>query len=259
MLEKRGQVTIFIIIALVLVVATGLFFVLRKTSPDFGVSGEANIDAYLKTCMEDKIKEGVELISLQGGHLEHNAPLYINFKFGDEPYRDISYLCYTQKTYVPCINREPMLIKHLNDELTSYISTDVESCFNALIPSLEKQGYDVSSEYNGFNVEFKLGRIIVEGDSEIVLTKTEETFKRENFKIVTLTKFYDLSTIVQEIVNQQAKFCHFSETGFMILYPEYYITKQSLADSTIIYTVEDRKSKEKFRFAVNGCIRPSPI
>ena len=39
----------------------------------------------------------------------------------------------------------------------------------------------------------------------------------------------------------------------MLLYPQYDIEKFRTGDSSIVYTVTDKKTEEFFRFAIRGC------
>ncbi len=234
-----------------------LFFLFGgRIVPTIGEKPEENPNIFLESCIEDKIKEAVELISSQGGYISN--PLHKTFKFEDEEeFTDISYLCYTQTSYLPCVNQEPMLIQHLKNEMKNYISNDVGDCFDKLTLSLEKQGYVVDATYRGFEVGLMEKKVIIEIDGEITLTKSGETSKQEDFKIIVPSRFYDLAIVTQEIVSQEARFCHFESLGYMLLYPEWYINKFRTSDAITIYTVEHKDSKEKFRFAIRGCvIRP---
>jgi hypothetical protein len=257
MSNKRGQITIFIIVGIVIISVIALFLLFRAgVVPKIFEKPEVNPNIFLSSCMEDKIKETIEIISSQGGYIDN--PLHRKFKFTDEEsFTNISYLCYTQNNYIPCVNQEPMLIQHLEDDVKDYISEDVEDCFNALISSLEKKGYEIDKIYNGFEVNLIPKKIVVEIDAEITLTKTEETSKQEGFKIIIPSRFYDLAVVVQEIISQEARFCNFEYMGYMLLYPQWDINKFTTGDSTIIYTVKHKDSEEKFRFAIRGCVIPS--
>lgn len=255
-MKKRGQVTIFIILGVIIVSVIVLFLIFgSEIVPKISVKKEVNPIPFLDSCMEDKIKETLGVISLQGGSVENS--LYKTFKFSDEQIsRDISYLCYTQNYYIPCINQEPLLIQHLKNEIKTDISEEVETCFDRLTLSLEKQNYVVDARYNEFDIELTKGKVIINIYGELVLTKSGETSKQEDFKIVTSSRFYDLALVVQEIVSQEAEYCNFEYLGYMNLYPQWKIDKFLTSDSTIIYTVEHKESKERFRFAIRGCVIP---
>jgi hypothetical protein len=257
-MEKKGQVTIFIIIAIVIVSAIASFFLFKGNvlNPEIGESPEKNPGSFLSTCMEEKIRETVSKISSQGGYISN--PLNKTFKFdGENSFTDISYLCYTSNYYIPCVNQEPMLIHHLKSEIKNYISEDVGKCFDRLTSSLSNQGFTVDAKYKDFEVELTEGKIALNVDAELTLTKTGETSSYTELKIITLSKFYDTAMVVQEIVSQEAKYCNFEYLGYMTLYPQWEIDKFRTSDSIVIYTVKNKDSADKFKFAIRSCaIRP---
>ncbi len=255
-MKKKGQVTIFIIIGILIITAFVFFFLFRQNVlPGINEKPEENPGGFLEVCIENKLIEGIELISSQGGYI--NNPLNRTFKFSEEQdFTDISYLCYNQNYYLPCINQEPMLIQHLKEEIYNYISEDVRNCFDNLVLSLDKRGYVVDATYDGFEIELMPKKVVVNIDGELILTKSGETTKQENLDIIIPSRFYDLAVVVQEIVSQEARFCHFEHLGFMLFYPQFKIDKFRTGDLITIYTVEHRNSKEKFRFAVRGCVIP---
>ncbi|MFH1801282.1 MAG: hypothetical protein ABH804_00395 [archaeon] len=257
-MNKRGQVTIFIVIGLILVGAVVLFFVVRSGFVlNLFKEKEINSASFLDLCIEEKLREGVQMISMRGGHITN--PLNRTFQFIGEKSNDISYLCYNQNYYLPCINQEPMLIQHLKKEIKEYINQDVEECFNKLSASLEKQNYEVEKIYRDFDVEFAPGKIILNIDAELSLKKNEEVSIEKGFKIIKLSNFYDTAVVVQEIISQEAQYCNFEYTGYMLLYPKFKIEKFTTGDSTEIYRVEHKNSKEKFQFAVRSCVIPPGV
>lgn len=253
---KRGQMAIFIILGVAFVSLIALYFISTgKTKIFLGEKTETNPDAFLRACIEDKVRESINILLSQGGYISN--PLNKTFKFDeDDGFKDISYLCYTQNNYLPCVNQKPLLIQHLKKEIKNYISDDLEGCFNSLKTSLEKKNFDVEMKYNGFDVELMPERLAIQTDSELTLTKTEETSKKENFRLIFPTKFYELAEVVQEIVAQEGEYCNFEYVGYMLLHPEFEIEKFSAGDLIMIYTVKHRESKEKFRFAVKSCVIP---
>ncbi len=255
--SKRSQLTIFIIIAIFIIAAVVSFFLLREKVP-IKIGGGAKAEApqsFLEICLEDKVKEGIKIISSQGGSISN--PLNKSFKFKDEEKpTDISYLCYTRNYYISCVNQEPMLIQHLEYEIKNYINNDVESCFNDLVKSLRKQNYVVESKYNGFEVRLEPKKVVVNISAELILTKTEETSKQEEFKVIFPSRLYEIAYVAQEITSQEARFCNFEYLGYMTLYPQLYIDKFTTSDAVIIYTIMHKDTKEKFRFAIRTCVMP---
>jgi len=258
-ISRKSQTTIFIIVGIMLVsmIILILFFV-KKEVPGLGDGKEINPNVFLETCIEDKVKESVKIISSQGGYISNL--LHKTFKFeNEEDFTNISYLCYTQNYYIPCVNQEPVLINHLKDEIKDYILEDVKNCFDDLASNLEKQKYVVDAIYRGFEIELMPKKISVKIDAELTLTKTGESSKKKDFEVIIPSKFYGIAIVVQEIISQEARFCSFEQLGFMLIYTDFNIDKFRTGDSTIIYTVQHKDSKEKFRFAIRGCVIPPGI
>lgn len=248
--NRQGQITIFVIVAILIIAAFALIFLFRgKVIPKSGGAGEKNPQAFLQDCLEDKIFETSELISKQGGYT--NPVLYK--KLDNEK---ISYLCYTSNYYLSCINQEPTLIQHLKEEIKNNIKDNVKNCFDKFTANLEKAGYEVNAKYEDFDVELVPEKIIIDVDAKITASKNEQTINQKEFIIIFPSRIYELAVVAQEITSQEARFCNFEQIGFMILYPQFNIDKFRTGDGETIYTIEDRKTKEKFKFAVRGCVIP---
>jgi hypothetical protein len=257
-MNKRGQVTIFIIVAIVIVSGVALFFLLRSgLVPGSGGKADENSNSFLESCIEDKLRKTIELISLQGGYVEN--PHHVYFKFEDESTpQKISYLCYTQENSVPCINQEPMLISHLEDEIKNDISGEVNNCFRRLVENLEGKGYSVNDNYKGFEVDLMEGRVNINlDDSEITLTKSGETTTQENFEVSLPSKIYDLAYVAQDLVGYETEDACVLDPLNFIGYPDIQISwKESrmLDKNYRIYKLKHSLSREGFRFAVRGCV-----
>jgi len=142
--SKSGQMTIFIIMAILIVGIIGTFFVFKKGIPELGQRKELNPNLFLKTCIEDKVSESVRLITKGGSYIE-TPTLSKKFKFSDEEsFNNITYLCYTRNYFRTCVNQRPMLMKNTQNEIKEYLIGDMELCFNNLVSSLKKQNYEVS-------------------------------------------------------------------------------------------------------------------
>ena len=253
--NKRGQVTIFIIAGIVLVILAVLFFVFRQgIVPTINQKPEVNPDKDFSSCIQDKVQETVKLISEQGGYVSNK--LNLTFQFVGEEQGDISYLCYQQNYYVSCVNQQPMLIDHLKKEIKKNINSDVENCFNKVVSNLKNKGETVQENYRGFDVELYDDRVVVTVDGEISTQKAGVGAKYSGLKSIVYTRLYNLAVVAQEIISQEARFCNFEQVGYMLIYPDYNINKFRTGNSDLIYTITDKKSQERFRFAVRGCIIP---
>jgi hypothetical protein len=79
-MEKRGQVTIFIVIGIVIVAVIGLFWAFRSGFIDVYLSSSRDrvnvpdeispVQSYLEGCLEDYVREGIKYMGMQGGYLD---------------------------------------------------------------------------------------------------------------------------------------------------------------------------------------------
>ncbi len=264
--NKRGQVTIFIIVAVVLIVAVALFFLLRSdvVKDVFGTSVK-NPETFLQTCFEEEVYEIVNTLGPQGGYISN--PLNISFMFSEEGIvRDIPYLCYNVEDYKPCVNQEIDLIGNFEKEIKLYLDGEneneekiVKGCLNSLDKSYEDEGYDISIKDDGYDVDLRVDGVMIFLKHELSLTKGEEIRREADFEVYIKSKMYEILLVAQEAVSKEAQFCDFDYLGYMKLYPEFKIDKFTTQDGSIIYTITHLDSEEFFRFAVRGCVFPPGI
>ncbi|MFH1326725.1 MAG: hypothetical protein ABIH59_01195 [archaeon] len=258
--NKLGQTTIFIIIALVIVAVVLLILFLRSSvGPDTGRQPEKNHESFLETCIEESIKESVNLLSEQGGYID--PELYREFLFaGDTEPSVIAYLCYYGGYYKPCVNQEPVLLQHVSEEIKQDIQEDLYDCFASLGTSLEDQGYQVESRHRvgDFEVFLKPGSILINIEGEIKMIKSGETSVTKSFKIEHNSELYDLLSVTQEAINKEAASadCVFDHVNYQTLYPEFTIRKYNGNNGTEIYKIEKQDTEEMFMFATRGCVIP---
>lgn len=128
-MKKRGQVTIFIVIGLVLVLVIGLVYYFsvssasKKGKADIISTTQVSDDILeiknnLNSCLEEKSSEALEYISFYGGYI-YNTPKYI------EPFRgnDVAYAYYQGEFIYP-------KKKQMEEEMKDYLVDNFESCIN---------------------------------------------------------------------------------------------------------------------------------
>ncbi len=250
-MKKRGQMTIWIIIAVFLAASVILFlFIERKASEPIEVAvEEGNPKQFIKKCVENYADEAVAILLPQGGFIEpEQSIMYKGI--------NVSYLCYNRGNYHPCINQHPMLLSEMQKVIENYVEPRVDSCFNELKTELEKRNFDVSMGEMEMNVALAPKRIYVDIQREMTISQRGESSSYDNFDVEIISPLYDLARIAMEIANQEAEYCYFEFVGYMILYPEFKIKKDSLSESSSIYVIEDKKSGKIMNIAIRGCAIP---
>ncbi len=209
---------------------------------------EKNPQAFIQNCIEEKIKESVTNLSLQGGSLSpENYILYDNAK--------IEYLCYTNEYYKTCVVQQPMLKKHIESEIKNEIEEEVEMCFDSMKESFQKRGYDVNLKKGAEDVELLPGKVITTFNYSLTLTKGEVE-QYDSFTIVLNNNIYELISIANSIIEWEAKYGDAETTTYMNYYHNLKVEKQKQSDGTTIYIITDRNTENKFQFASRSVAWP---
>ncbi|MGV8152126.1 MAG: hypothetical protein ACP5OG_03520 [Candidatus Nanoarchaeia archaeon] len=250
--NKKAQITIFVILAMIIVVVIALLFLLFN-KPKTEINPEENPNSYIESCIKKSIEEASELILKQGGYIEpKNYKLYMDEKIG--------YLCYTNEFYKTCVNQEPVLLEHLKSELISYTKPKVEECYLSIKQKFEEKNYEVQMEgMKNYTIEIKPKQINAFVTREIKISRGKEIKELKEIKTGITSPLYELADVASEIVSQETRYCNFEYLGFMIIYPEYDIKRTSVSNSVKIYTVKELASNKEIKFAIRGCAIPSGI
>jgi hypothetical protein len=254
-LNKKGQVTIFIIIA-ILVVAIGVLFYLfyPKIFPGTGTETK-NPSTFIQECMQEEIQNTITNLSLQGGSV--NPTFYYTYydtkKSGTN---NVEYLCYTNQDYIyPCVVQRPLLVEHIQSEILNNIKADSITCFNNLKKSYENKGYQVNMIPGNITVELIPKKVVTTFEYELTLTKGN-TEKFQNFKIALDSNLYEFAGIANSIINWETQYGDAEVTTYMNYYHDLKVEKKSQIDETRVYILTDRNSGEKFQFASRSYVFP---
>ena len=246
-MQKRGQLTIFIIVAVVVVAMVAIIFLV---SPELrtGLGGAAESpENFIQTCLEDVIKEDVDMLSLQGGSLEPEFYyLYQDHK--------LQYLCYSSEYYELCTVQVPFLRTHIEGEIKESIEDDVEFCFDLL----EENYKDSTLTRGDMKVEILPQRILTTINNEFVFTKAGETERRESFRVVLNNNLYELVAIAQNIIEWENIYGSVNPDTYMDLYRDLKVEKYDQIDETTVYILTNKDTEDKFQF-VSRSLAFSPL
>ena len=245
-MEKKGQVTIFIIIAILIVVMgilVYIFFPQIKSTLGVGVT---NPQAFIEECIKEEIEDAVEAVSLHGGEI--NPTFFSTF---DEV--NIKNLCYTAQYCALCSVQEPQLKPSIEREIQEEIQPALENCFNSLKESYEKRGYGVDLQEGSIDIELLPQRIVSTFNYDLTLTK-EDIERYDSFSVVLNNNLYELISIANSILTFEASLGGTDVTMYMDLYSHLKVQERLLGDGTKIYIITDRETEDKFQFASRSAV-----
>ena len=249
-MNKRAQVTIFVIVAIVLVAGLVLLFVVFKPADIISRQDFDNPESFIDKCVRDSAREKVGIMLPQGGFLEpEDYKLYNDIK--------VSYLCKNVNFYEPCIVQRPLYITQLQKELKDNIIEDIEACFVELEDELISRNYEISGGDLEIEVVLKPKTVEIEVIRDFSFIKDGISKEFSKFIVVLKSPFYDLAYVANEIVLQESRFCNFDNVGFSLLYNEFDIRKQTLSDSTEVYSIKHKETGAETNIAVRGCVIPA--
>ncbi len=246
---KRGQIAIFIIIAIALVILVALFFLLR---PRLGgiLGAELFPNKYLAECIEPEVMPAVQLLAKQGSYQDPEG--YISYK-GSK----VKYLCYTDDNYETCTVQQPMTKQHFEKELNLMVKGKANRCAKNLISEYEKRGYEVSSGGVDSSVSIVPGNILISFNSPMTVTRGDSTKSFQSFDVKMESEMYDLLFIATSIVEYEAKLGDSATELYLQYYPDLKIEKIKLTDGTKIYKLTNVVTEEQFSFASRSLSWPA--
>jgi hypothetical protein len=249
--EKKGQVTIFIIIALLVVAIGVLIYMFYPKIFSGGETETKNPSIFIQECLEEEIQDAVDILSVQGGSV--SPGFYYTYEN-----TNVEYLCYTNQYYQPCVVQQPMIIQHIQTEIENEIEEETIACFDSLKESYENKGYDVNMNSGNITVELLPEKIVTTFGYDLTLTKGE-TEKYQNFKIVLDNNLYELASIANSIINWETQYGDVEITTYMNYYHNLKVEKKKQIDETTIYILTDRDTENKFQFASRSYAFPPGI
>ena len=246
---KKGQVTIFIIVAVVIVVVGLLvYFVYPRIQIESGFDSQ-NPSTFIQSCMEDEIENNVELISSQGGSLNPEFYyLYENSK--------VEYLCYTNQNYLPCVVQQPLLKQHIEEEIKINNANSEKECFDKLIENYVNEGENPQIVDGLTYVKLLPNKIEVTFDKTLTLSKAGSE-RYENFKVVIDNNLYELVGIANSIIEWETVYGDADTSSYMTYYPDLKVEKKKQDEGTTVYILTERDSGNKFQFASRSVAWPS--
>lgn len=242
--KKKAQVTVFILVAILLVVGILIYFFL--ISPSLEVREGTRLD--FDSCVSDVVENNIKLLGLQGGFVEPEfSYLYEN--------NEVGYLCYTNLYYSLCSVQKPFLKNHFEENLEAISRGEINECYENSVLNLQEEGYEVVAGKVDFEVAIEPGVVKVDVKAPTSVEKdVGQNF--ENFDVSVKSNLYDVLMVSTSILQYEAKYGDADVSNFMIFYPDLKVQKIKRSDGTTIYMVEDKIDETKFQFASRSLAWP---
>jgi hypothetical protein len=249
---KMGQVTIFIIVAMILVVGIVSYFLFFYN----GIGSQsisADTTKYIKSCVEKSAKPIIENLEGHGGvyYNELSDWEFISFDGIKVPL-----VCYTNTTKEICVNRHPLLQYSDEKKIESLIRPVLTKCFSEVKPNIVKEGV------LNFSVQIIKDEILLNIRKSLQVSSEDgdASVSFNNFDVRVNSDLYNFIEMQNAIVNMEVS-CDCSQSNcnadlrtMNIEYPYLITTRFMTENHEKIYTISSNLNKNKFVFGVKNCI-----
>ncbi len=191
---KKGQITLFLIVAILLLFAAGATYFWFGRAQD-GNKAEASggsdaVNLYVQTCLEKTAQTGVATLAKKGGYYDILQVSYYRHGTLEIPY-------YLDKT-----DRTPTL-RTLESEFSKYVDNELPKCADMSV--FRKQGFGIKTGSATTKTTIADGKIIVETNYPITASAGNAKYRLEEFSTELKTEYKRTHEISSELVKKIIK------------------------------------------------------
>ena len=252
-MEKRGQVTTFIILGVVLIIIlAGVFFLINSLiSEKFKLQREKIIlippqlkpvADFIDSCIKSTSLDGIDLISLQGGYIKPlNSLFYVN--------TEVPYYILDRKNIMPS--------KHfIENELAKDVNENLDFCLQDY-KKFNEEGLIIEDKDFITEIKIQKDEVLVNLNYPITISKGNITVTLNEFtnKVDSrLDKIYDISKEVVDVHLENPNNLCLSCINKLSVENDVLIDVNKYNDETFVFTITDtlnliNNKPYKFRFA----------
>jgi hypothetical protein len=248
-LNKKAQLTILIIFALIIIVLIAIFAFYIKSANYEKKSIRENPRDYLSKCLASSIEYSLREFLKEPILNDNSIILYDNTK--------INVICDSSIKNTACENKYPALKKNIEDKIKYMSQSKIDKCYEKIKENLQK--YDYYEKRGNLEVEIIPQKIIIKDYSSISFKVNEQTSTIELFEYSFNSEMYGILSILNEISNKESSCLCSKETCGPDLFElnslkkGFKIEKFAGSKNEDAYTITNKESKETLSFGVRSC------
>jgi len=202
-LRKKGQITLFIILGILMLTAVGMFIYFRtavRKEAEIITTEYSPVTVFVDSCIDSISRDGIKTLGLNGGYIyfplriERNPRTYL----GATPIPELKnpYWWYDGIEAVP----DEAFLKN---QIERHVTTQLRTCLNGFkeLPDYEiNEAGDIKTK-----VEFTAKDVVINVEYPLLVRKGEQVMRIEEFMVdvpVRLKKVYELATVIMDRENQ---------------------------------------------------------
>lgn len=211
MVTKKGQVTIFIIIAVLLVVSVGIVFVVKNYSKTNVVTppvGTENVGDFVTNCLKLTSENGLILIGRQGGYYTGSSS---NIAYSGNDSEELQYFTELGSINIPYYwdgtsSSNMPTITTIQNELSNYVKSNISQCLDDF-SVFKQKGFEVQTP-GTMEVSAKIldDKVVVFLDYSVTITKADFTQKKTVYSVDVPTRLKFFYENTYEIIKNQGSY-----------------------------------------------------
>jgi len=253
--SRRSQITIFVIIAVVIVASIALVFTISNRSKDnISISPIKDPQGYIQECARKAVSEAESKVIPHGGFMDpgSNSILFNGTK--------VAWMCYTSELNKLCTNKHPLLNQEIEKEIVNYAKPKVADCFTTLGNDLSRYNYQQDLVLN-FSVAITPNQIAIKINRPISFNKNGQILSLNNFNTLINSPIYTFVSLAIETSNQEVscncgrETCNADITLMNRDNLDFEISRFVSGRNEKVYTVIELLSGKTFNFGIRNCVR----
>lgn len=197
-MHKRGQVTIFMIIGILILIIMGSFFLIKSYSEEKRVETEAEIiqqeikmsapvKQYIESCLDSTGKKALLFVGKHGGYYE--LPLQ------SDDFFLMPYYFYDNKSHL--ISK-----KELEIQISNYINHELFFCVKNFV-FFEEHGYDIKQEDVSTSTIIAKNKVILNLNFPVTLAKGDSVQNIFEFTTSINSRLGIVYEVIKELLEEQ--------------------------------------------------------
>jgi hypothetical protein len=232
---KKGQITLFMIIGILMLLFVGIYAYLNFNGSSQGLNTNlANMQqakAHFDSCVIETTASGLKELGEKGGYYDIPEAIKKNE---------------TSLWYLNQINVQPSLYQ-LKEKTEKYVDSNLEDCID--FDGLKKQGFDVSTNSPKTEIIFGVDRTTIIVNYTVELKKQGVYQKYDEFRQDLDVRFRKMFELSSQIINKELEpSFNFSDPLNGVNKFDFDISFKSLDNETIIYSIVDKTRMENAEY-----------
>lgn len=250
-LNRRGQLTLFVIFGVLIVIGIIALFLLLPKPEISRITSSKDPLQDIRPCISKSLEDVLPEYFNKGLYFNHSNSLIYSGEV-------VAYHCYTSSKKSICLRNGAQGAERIQKELKNKISSEVEQCFTTFKEN--NRAYSIEMGQTDLSLEILPGKIIIKTRKDFVVSKSgEEPTSYNNFDVSVNSPMFDFIRLSNEILNEEVscncpyESCTADTAQLMRNNKDYKITVYIGGRDEKVYTIEDYYEQNKLNFAVKNC------